>query len=73
MAIDQGTSMPDEAKPKITPEEAAKTHNAPIIRRPETMAPEVARFANVSQMIFHPTIEKQNELQHSSFPEKQSL
>ena len=53
--------MPDEAKPKITPEEAAETHNAPIIRRPENMAPEVARFANVSKMIFHPTMENPTE------------
>ena len=61
MPIEQGTSMPDEVNPKITPEEAAKTHNAPIIRRPETMAPELARFANESQMIFHPTSENPTE------------
>ena len=47
--------MVNPEKPKITPEEAAKTHNPPIIRRPDNMSPEVARFANLSQMVFHPT------------------
>ena len=53
--------MPDDTKPKITPEEAAKTHNAPIIRRPDDMSPEVARFANLSQMVFHPTPDNPTE------------
>lgn len=53
--------MPDNAKPKITPEEAQKTHNVPIIRRPDKMTPEIARFANESQMIFHPTPENPTE------------
>ncbi|MEE3093320.1 MAG: hypothetical protein VX340_04385, partial [Pseudomonadota bacterium] len=33
----EGQTMPDDTKPKITPEEAAKTHNEPIIRRPDDM------------------------------------
>ena len=53
--------MPDDTKPKITPEEAAKTHNEPIIRRPDDMSPEVARFANLSQLVFHPTPDNPTE------------
>ena len=53
--------MVDAAKSKITQEEAAKTHNPPIIRRPDNMSPEVARFANLSQMVFHPTSENPTE------------
>lgn len=41
--------------PEITAEEAAKTHHPPVIRRPDKYDPEMARFANVSQMVFHPT------------------
>jgi hypothetical protein len=51
----KGSTMPDDIKPKITLEEVAKTHNAPIVRRPEELAHEMARFANESQMVFHPT------------------
>ncbi|NKB56135.1 MAG: cupin domain-containing protein [Alphaproteobacteria bacterium] len=40
---------------KPTLESARKTHNAPIFGRPEELGPEMGRFANVTQMIFHPT------------------
>jgi quercetin dioxygenase-like cupin family protein len=51
----KGSIMSDDSKPKITPKEAVKTHNAPIVRRPEELAHKMARFANESQMVFHPT------------------
>ncbi len=42
---------------KPTLESASNTHNAPVFGRPERMAPEIGRFANNTQMIFHPTEE----------------
>lgn len=42
---------------KPTLESKSKTHNAPVFGRPERMAPETGRFANTTQMIFHPTEE----------------
>ena len=47
--------MPKAAKGPITPEEARKTHHAPVIRRPDDYPPEMGRFANMTQMVFHPT------------------
>lgn len=38
-----------------TPEVARETHHAPIIRRLSEYAPEKGRFANMTQMVFHPT------------------
>lgn len=43
------------AKNVPTIEEALKTHHAPIIRRPDDYTPEMGRFANTTQMVFHPT------------------
>lgn len=43
------------AKKAPTIEEASKTHHAPIIRRPDGYTPEMGRFANTTQMVFHPT------------------
>ena len=40
-----------------TIEEAKKTHHAPIIRRPDDYEPEMGRFSNTTQMVFHPTEE----------------
>lgn len=42
---------------KPTLESARKTHNEPVFGRPEHMPPEIGRFANTTQMIFHPTDE----------------
>ena len=47
--------MTSETKAPVTPAEASKTHNAPIIRRPDDYTPEMGRFANMTQMVFHPT------------------
>lgn len=41
-----------------TREEASKTHHAPIIRNPSKYKPELGRFANTTQMVFHPTPER---------------
>ena len=54
-------TSPKITSPKITAEEAAKTHHAPVIRRPREYTPEIARFANASQMVFHPTREDPTE------------
>ena len=35
--------------------EALKTHSPPVIRRPDEYPPEMGRFANMTQMVFHPT------------------
>ena len=43
------------SKPAPTLEEASKTHNPPVIRRPDEYEPEMGRFANMTQMVFHPT------------------
>jgi len=45
--------MATQVKPTL--ESASKTHNAPVFGRPEALPPEMGRFANVTQMIFHPT------------------
>ena len=49
-----------DAKP-LTAEEAGRTHNAPIVRRPDEYPPETGRFANETQMVFHPTEAHPNE------------
>lgn len=41
----------------LTAEEASKTHNAPIIRRPDDVEPKMGRFKNTTQMVFHPSDE----------------
>lgn len=41
--------------------QASPTHHAPIIRRPADHAPELGRFANMTQMVFHPTAQHPNE------------
>lgn len=46
--------MTDTA-PRPTLEEASRTHNAPIVRRPDDIEPEMGRFRNTTQMAFHPT------------------
>ncbi len=48
--------MTAQAKPTL--ESASKTHNAPVFGRPEALPPGMGRFANVTQMIFHPTEEQ---------------
>jgi quercetin dioxygenase-like cupin family protein len=40
-----------------TVEEALKTHNAPIVRRPDDIEPKMGRFKNTTQMVFHPSEE----------------
>ena len=35
--------------------EAMQTHNAPIIRRPDAIEPQMGRFNNTTQMVFHPS------------------
>ena len=35
--------------------EAMKTHHAPVVRRPSEYPPELGRFVNTTQMVFHPT------------------
>jgi len=44
-----------------TEEQARLTHNAPIIRRLVEYPPEMGRFANETQMVFHPTDEHPTE------------
>jgi len=44
-------------KPRPTLEQARRTHNAPVFGRPENLKPEMGRFANITQMIFHPSDE----------------
>jgi quercetin dioxygenase-like cupin family protein len=53
--------MSANPKPRVTEEEAQKTHNPPIVRRPEDLKPEMGRFANVTQMVFHPSAEQPTE------------
>jgi mannose-6-phosphate isomerase-like protein (cupin superfamily) len=40
-----------------TLEDARNTHHEPIIRNPSKYEPEMGRFANTTQMVFHPTPE----------------
>ncbi len=47
--------MPEESPKRPTVAEARRTHHAPIIRRPSDYTPEIGRFANATQMVFHPT------------------
>jgi quercetin dioxygenase-like cupin family protein len=35
--------------------EARKTHNPPIVRRPDDIEPQMGRFKNTTQMVFHPS------------------
>jgi len=35
--------------------EAMKTHNPPIVRRPDSIEPQMGRFKNTTQMVFHPS------------------
>ena len=53
--------MPQSKKRPPTVEEARKTHHAPIIRRPRELPPEMGRFGNTTQMLFHPTETHCNE------------
>ncbi len=45
----------------MTVEEARKTHNEPVIRRLDDYEPEMGRFSNTTQMVFHPTDENPTE------------
>ena len=45
------------AKSRPTLESARETHNAPVFGHPDDLKPEMGRFANVTQMIFHPSDE----------------
>ncbi len=45
-----GANRPSEA-------EARRTHNAPIVRRPEDHPGDIGRFDNVTRMVFHPSAE----------------
>ena len=47
--------MADTAKKRPTLESALKTHNAPVFGRPDDLDSEMGRFANGTQMIFHPS------------------
>jgi len=49
--------MNDASPQRPTLETARKTHNAPVFGRPDILSPEMGRFANVTQMIFHPSDE----------------
>jgi mannose-6-phosphate isomerase-like protein (cupin superfamily) len=44
-----------------TVEEARRTHHEPIVRRPRDYPAERGRFANFTQMVFHPTPEHPTE------------
>jgi len=44
-----------------TLEEVCKTHHAPIIHRPSEFPLEMGRFANMTQMLFHPTVAHPSE------------
>lgn len=44
-----------ETKQPPTVEEALRTHNPPIVRRPDDVEPEMGRFNNTTQMVFHPS------------------
>lgn len=52
--------MSEETK-RPTLEEARRTHNEPIVRRPDDYEPELGRFGNTTQMVFHPTPEHPTE------------
>ncbi len=52
--------MAEETPRKPTLESASATHNAPIFGRPDDLGARMGRFANVTQMIFHPTEEDPN-------------
>ena len=43
-----------------TLESALATHNAPVFGRPEDLDANVGRFANNTQMVFHPSAENPN-------------
>ena len=45
---------------KPTLESALATHNAPVFGRPEDLDPNLGRFANDTQMVFHPSDENPN-------------
>jgi redox-sensitive bicupin YhaK (pirin superfamily) len=45
------------AEKLLTATEAMKTHNAPIVRRPDDTEPKMGRFKNTTQMVFHPSDE----------------
>jgi quercetin dioxygenase-like cupin family protein len=47
--------MQQNKKRSPTPEEAQETHHAPIVRRTAEYQPEMGRFGNTTQMVFHPT------------------
>jgi quercetin dioxygenase-like cupin family protein len=47
--------MAETAKKRPTLEKAQKTHNAPVFGRPDDLGSEMGRFANGTQMIFHPS------------------
>jgi len=49
-----------ESKP-ASEAEARLTHHAPVVRRPADYPPELGRFANMTQMVFHPAAEHPNE------------
>ena len=53
--------MPQTKKRSFTLEEARETHHAPVIRRPGEFPPEMGRFANATQMVFHPSEAHPNE------------
>jgi len=40
-----------------TVEEALRTHNAPIVGRPDDVEPKLGRFNNTTQMVFKPSAE----------------
>jgi len=42
---------------KPTLKSALKTHNAPVFGRPDDLDSNVGRFANATQMVFHPSVE----------------
>ena len=44
-----------ESNKAMTEAEIKRSHNAPVIRRPDDYRPEMGRFQNMTQMVFHPT------------------
>ena len=53
--------MSTQVTKQPTVEEAHKTHHEPIIRDPGKCAPKQGRFANSTQMVFHPRPEDLTE------------
>ncbi len=49
--------MSEATLKRPTLDSARATHNAPIFGRPDDLAGEMGRFANLTQMIFHPSAE----------------